>query len=317
MKPTSIISLVIAVLLVIVGLVTCFIAQNMAQANGEFLFSEERDNALVQTVDLSDSEISKIEIIVKDAEINIIGRAEKSYIEFINFRENYYALSASNRVLSFDEIPDIMSMLKFWENGFSFKGMRYIFNFNNQPEKDTQKVINIYLTSDRTMKIFDINAERCTLNIHNIASPSDYNIVTTEANIFADTVQTTSSFNINSGENDSPAQRITLDMNTAIISNLNINSKELQLSADYFRCNGNANIICETGSIDIATIRRVSDMYLNLSSDSGSITIEGEQMLSPYTNVGTESTSNLFKIQTDSANINMAMSTTTPGSSGN
>ena len=98
MKPTSIVSLIISVILIIVGLVTCFIAQNMAQEKGEYLFAEERNNDLVQTVDLSESEISKIELIVADTEINIIGKSERSYIEFINFRENYYALSATNRV---------------------------------------------------------------------------------------------------------------------------------------------------------------------------------------------------------------------------
>ena len=71
MRPQSIVSLIVAVLLVIVGLVTCMIAQNMAQANGEYLFSEIRGEDNVQTVDLTDSEISKIELIVEDAEINI------------------------------------------------------------------------------------------------------------------------------------------------------------------------------------------------------------------------------------------------------
>ena len=56
MKPASIISLVIAVLLVVVGLVSCFIAQNMAKANGEYLFAEDRGADSVYTVDLTDSE---------------------------------------------------------------------------------------------------------------------------------------------------------------------------------------------------------------------------------------------------------------------
>ena len=43
MKPTSIISLIIAVLLTIVGLVTCFIAQNMAESSGEQLFADRSD----------------------------------------------------------------------------------------------------------------------------------------------------------------------------------------------------------------------------------------------------------------------------------
>lgn len=308
MKPTSIVSLVVAVLLIIVGLVTCFIAQNMAQANGEFLFSEERNDDIVQTVDLTDSEISKIELIIDNAKINIIGRSEKSYIEFVNFRENYYALSVTNRVLSFDEIPDVTSMLKFWENGFSFKGMRYILNFNNQPEEDKPKAINIYLETGRDIKIFDITADYCTLSIQNVTTPTDYNIAAKEAVITTNTLQTTSSFNINSGEDDQPANKVTLNMEVARITNLNIQTKDLQMSAKYFRCNGNGNIVCDTGSIDIATIRSVSEMNMNLVSESGGIWIEDEQQLSPYKNIGPEDSANVFKVQSKSADIKISTS---------
>lgn len=309
MKPTSIVSLIISVLLIIVGLVTCFIAQNMAQDNGEYLFAEERNDDLIQTVDLTDSEISKIELIVGEAEINIYGRAEKSYIEFVNFRENYYALSATNRVLSFDEIPDVMSMLKFWENGFSFKGMRYILNFNNQPEDDKPKAINIYLEADREIKIFDINADVCTLHIENMTSPTDYNIVTKEAVIDASTLKTTSSFNINAGEDNKPADKVTLNMATAMISNINIQADDLQIDADYFRCNGSGNIICKTGNLDFATIRRVTEMSLNLTSESGQIQVEENMVESPYISASAEDPSKVFKVETKSANIKMAAST--------
>ena len=137
MRPTSIVALVVSVLLIIAGLSTCIIAQNMANANGEFLFSETREDGLVNTVDLTESEVSKIELIVSDAEINIM-RGDKACIEFVNFRENYYNLSAANRVLSFSEIPDITSMLKFWENGVSFKGIRYLLDF--QKEEDEEEI---------------------------------------------------------------------------------------------------------------------------------------------------------------------------------
>ena len=76
MKPASIISLVIAVLLIVVGLVSCFIAQNMAKANGEYLFAEDRGADSVYTVDLTDSEISKIELIASKVQVNIYGRQE-------------------------------------------------------------------------------------------------------------------------------------------------------------------------------------------------------------------------------------------------
>ena len=308
MKPTSIVSLIVAVLLVIVGLVTCFIAQNMAQDNGEFLFAEERNNDLVQTVDLSDSEISKIELIVENAEINIIGRSESSYIEFINFRENYYALSATNRVLSFDEIPDLISMLKFWENGFSFKGMRYILNFRDEPDEDRAKVVNIHLTTDYDIKIFDLKADNCTINIQNMTSPADYNIVTDNAVINTSVLRTTSAFSINAEKDVKPASNVTLNMKTALISNFNINAVNLDLTAESFRCNGSASIKYETGTVDISTLRQLSDMYLHLTSASGTIDLDGKYVQSPYISTNSDNAGNIFKIETQNGEIIMKSS---------
>ena len=315
MKPTSIVSLIIAVLLVIVGLVTCFIAQNMAQDNGEFLFAEERNNDLVQTVDLSDSEISKIELIVEDTEINIIGRSESSYIEFINFRENYYALSATNRVLSFDEIPDIISMLKFWENGFSFKGMRYILNFRDQPDENRAKVVNIYLTTDYDMKIFDINADNSVINIQNMTSPADYNIITDNAVINTSVLRTTSAFSINEGKDVKPASNVTLNMKTALISNFNINAVNLELNAESFRCNGSASIKYENGIADITTLRQLSDMYLHITSASGSIDLDGKYVQSPYISTTSENAGNMFKVETQNGSVKLQASSAQAASS--
>ena len=315
MKPTSIVSLIIAVLLVIVGLVTCFIAQNMAQDNGEFLFAEERNNDLVQTVDLSDSEISKIELIVENAEINIIGRSESSYIEFINFRENYYALSATNRVLSFDEIPDLLSMLKFWENGFSFKGMRYILNFKDEPDEDRAKVVNIYLSTDYDMKIFDLKADNCTINIQNMTSPADYNIITDNVVINTSVLRTTSAFSINTDKDSKPASSVTLNMKTALISNLNINAVNLELTAESFRCNGSASLKYETGTVDLKTLRQLDDMYLHITSVSGTIDLDGKYVQSPYISTNSENAANIFKIETQNGEVRMQSSASQESSS--
>lgn len=316
MKPTSIVSLIISVILIIVGLVTCFIAQNMAQEKGEYLFAEERNNDLVQTVDLSESEISKIELIVADTEINIIGKSERSYIEFINFRENYYALSATNRVLSFDEIPDVMSMLKFWENGFSFKGMRYIFNFNDEPEEDRAKVINIYLTSDYDMKIFDITAENAVINIENMTSPADYNIITDNAVINTSVLRTTSSFNINTAKDAKTAESITLNMKMALISNININAANLELTAESFRCNGTGNIVYDNGNVDIKSIRKLSDMNFHLTSEKGFIEIDGNAVTSPYITTNTESSGKIFKVETETGTFKIAAMSSSAEESG-
>ncbi len=316
MKPASIISLVIAVLLIIVGLVGCFIAQNMAQANGEYLFSESRGENSVQTIDLTESEISKIELICPDAEVNIYGRSEKSYIEFINFRENYYSLSNANRVLSFDEIPDVKSMLKFWENGFTFKGMRYILQFHNKEEEGKQKVINIYLTNTKDIKIFDIKVDSLKLNITNMTSGTDYNITTKNAVIDSSVLRTSSTFNINSAEGDSPADSVTLKLNTALVQNISVNAKELLWTADRFRVSGNAVINAETGEVNITTITAQSNSPKELRLDittNGTIIVDGSQVQSPFTQAGSETPVGEYKMTLGDADVKISASDTEQG----
>lgn len=314
MRPQSIVSLIVAVLLVIVGLVTCMIAQNMAQANGEYLFSEIRGEDNVQTVDLTDSEISKIELIVEDAEINIIGNSGKSYIEFVNFKENYYSLSATNRILSFDEIPDLMSMLKFWENGFSFKGMRYLLNFSdlkNTETEERQKIINVYLTKDKHIKIFDIQSKTGAINIRDMISETDYNIVTENAVVSTSTLKTSSSFTVNSGKDIKPAANLTLNLTTSFIANLSVNADNLDMTANLFRITGNGEITCNTGAVNIDSVTRPAEMNLEIKTAGGFVHIDGETVSPPYNHIGSESNPGKLAIDTVTANVSIRYATGT------
>jgi len=307
-KPTSIVSLIISVLLIILGLVTCMIAQNMANANGELLFSETREDGLVNTVDLTDSEISKIELLVTDAEINIIGKGGKACIEFVNFRENYYNLSVANRVLSFSEIPDVMSMLKFWENGFTFKGMRYILNYAKDQEQptDVRKIINLYLPSDKEIKIFEIGADTCTLSIEGMSSGTDYNLTVENAEININGLKTTSNFNVNSRESDKPAQSVKLTMNTALMANMTINAQDLTVDGSVYRCSGETKIDCVTGSINLKTVKQPENMKLDLESISGAITINGMEADNPFTQNSANADDPKITISSDSADIRIS-----------
>lgn len=314
MKPTSIVSLIIAVLLIILGLVTCMIAQNMANANGEFLFSETREDGLVNTVNLTDSEISKIELIVSDAEINIYGRSDKACIEFVNFRENYYNLSAANRVLSFSEIPDITSMLKFWENGFTFKGMRYLLNFQKDREQapDAKKIINLYLTNDKEIKIFDIEADNCTLNIESMISATDYNISAETGIIRVSSTKTSSNFSVNASETDDPAKSLTMELNNVMTANLTVLADELFMDAKLYRCSGETDITCESGSVLLETVKDPETMKLELDTISGKLLVNGAEADSPHTHNTQNADDPRITVTTDSADILLGVSGNNP-----
>jgi hypothetical protein len=165
-KPTSIVSLIIAVLITIVGLVTCIIAQNMAKANGEQLFADRTDGNTTITKEFDPKNLERISITFSSGKVNIYGncddRGSEHYsstckLEIVNIAETDFVLNKANTKLEFNETLSL-DRLKFWENGFTFKGMRYIltvdqfkslFNKDKQePEKEKQ--INLFLTRAAT-----------------------------------------------------------------------------------------------------------------------------------------------------------------------
>ena len=297
MKPASIISLIIAVLLVIVGLVTCFIAQNMAQANGEFLFAEEVEGSRVVTEPLSE-EITKIALVFSDAKVNIYGRCDRensehysdtAKIEFVNFKENYYTLNNKNNLLSFDEIPNLTSMLKFWENGFSFKGMRYILNaesireiLNKEEEKeDTDKQINVYLTSAMTIKNFDIKASgETSVFIESMRTETDYNI--TGETVILDVQSTTSdsAININS-DSSNPAKSAEVNITRAILGYVTVNAETVDFSAASLNIKNEMKVSASDGVIRIGTSNSLPTYNLEIRS-SGRMQVSGSDVSSPY-----------------------------------
>ncbi len=296
MRPTSIISLVVSVLLIIVGLTTCIIAQNMANANGEALFSEMKSEGYVSTVDLSDVDISKIELIVTDAEINICGTSETSYIEFVNFRENYYTLAIANKTLSFDEIPDMVSMLKFWENGFSFKGMRHVFNFKK--DTDSQKAINVYIGSDLNIKIFNISADNCVLKLDKLALGSDYNLNIENGELEVTALKTTSAFKAN-GKN------LKIHAASLAANTVEVAADSLQMKVDSFRANGSAKIEAALGSIDLTSAQDMNLLNLDLDTVTGTVRVNGTNVGTSFRQSNGQSADHVIQIITDSADISV------------
>ena len=336
MKPASIISLIIAVLLVIAGLVTCFIAQNMAQANGEYLFAEEVEGSRVVTEPLSE-EITKIALVFSDAKVNIYGRCDRensehysdtAKIEFVNFKENYYTLTRSSNLLSFDETGDITSMLKFWENGFSFKGMRYILNMeqirefieqhkkNQEKDEDREKQINIYLTKEALEKATENGEESlglkqiqitargaggCEVKIDNMRINTDYNIVADSVSLTVSQTRTDSFINIKA-DGDAASKKADVKMENSVIGYLNIRADELRFNSTSLHIRNELKFTSKTGAIVFASPVRLSTYNMDIRS-KGRIQIDGTDMSSPYSYVA-GSGNPQFTIESEESSVN-------------
>ena len=89
MKPASIISLIVAAVIIVIGIVTCTVANSKANQSGNLLFAETRGEDSVNTIDISGRDLIKVSLNFGDADVSIYGTTGESYIEFINFPESF------------------------------------------------------------------------------------------------------------------------------------------------------------------------------------------------------------------------------------
>lgn len=135
--------MIVAGAIIIVGIIVCIVGAVRAKNDGYMLFPANEDGESVYRHDFTNEEISRIDIDVESSDVYFTRGGESSYIEIRNYNANYYKLSTDNSLLSFTEVSDVMSMFKFWEGGFSFKGMRYIFRFDTISDAGRKVTVNL------------------------------------------------------------------------------------------------------------------------------------------------------------------------------
>ncbi len=258
-KPLSIIFLVAAAVMLIAGMITCTIAKDIAETDGYMLFDESLGGSNYTQYDFTDENITKIELVVKDAEIYIYGGAERSYAEFFNFREDLYTLSSSGQILSFDEIPDINSLLSF-ESGFSFSGMRYILRRGSQ--SDAVRRVNIYVSpQNAVMKVISVSGDNCTVYVDKLVNQCDvYVSAKKTVTLHANELLSNCSLTVTSdGHADLDVQNSTLHALTVSADHADVSAEQL-----YF---ATLDLTMNTGTSRITT--SVPPEACSITADSG------------------------------------------------
>lgn len=176
MKPTSIIFLVLSVILVIAGCITCGVAKGMAAKDGIELFEETVDDFgnTVYRVDIGNDNYSKIDLEISDGDVNIIGGSAESYIEVINFKANTYTLSTAGSTVSFRDSISILSLFTSTEGNIGFKGMRYFFTGGGKSGEGRK--VNVYLASDYDMTSMNVSVRNGNLSVSDLETTADYKI---------------------------------------------------------------------------------------------------------------------------------------------
>lgn len=251
--------LLLGAIIMAAGFIVCIAGAVVANVNGDSLFAGEMEGGKGYTYTFDGESITKIDIEATDVTVNIIGASAESKIELINFNENMYAFNCEKRYITFKESPDIKSMLNFFENGVTFKGMRYILRLG---ANDGDKIINIYLTDADTVNNFAISIGKGKISVSDIKTDSGYKFTVEDGTVSLSNVSTSSDISVSAANsndldlifnnvkaNDLAVTAATADLQSTALSftsgKLNITHGTAQLdfipTGEYFKMSVNAN----------------------------------------------------------------------------
>lgn len=298
MKPTSIIFLIVSVALIVGGIITCAVAKDIAVTDGYVLFNDAEGGSYVRH-DFNSADITKIELTVTDAEINVYGGAEESYIEFFHFRDGLYSLSSTGNTITLDEIPDLKSLLSF-QGGFSFSGMRYFLRLGNTVSGP--KKVNIYLSADSAIKIISMAGDNCTVYAEKLGIRADLTIIADKSITL-------------SGKDLRTSSAITLDAPTVSVNMEDCSVNELHLTADKtdsllerFFC-GNLYADMDSGSLEIHIPADASNYRYDITGNHAGCRMNGAALPLPYRSDTTENTPNgEIVIKAGNASVDLSIS---------
>lgn len=196
MRPTSVIFLILSVILIAGGAVTCVSAQRMADANGLDLFFQETDenNNGLEVTEFEPENVSKITLVLSNVDVNIYGSADKDAIELINFTKNSYEFTMANKNLTVDDSLSLMSLFRITSSGFHFGGLRHYLYFDRYA--DRTRAVNIYLSENSGVTAFDIQVESGDVVFHDLVRESDYTVTVQEGDVLFDNINMVSSMKV-------------------------------------------------------------------------------------------------------------------------
>lgn len=304
MKPTSYIFLVVAIIISCIGLIICQTAKKKAEAEGIEIFSQTLDenNNSVYTFPFGEGEIyDKINLTLGDADVNIVGGYTEPYIEIVNFREGSYMMTTSNRIISIDTTIDIMSILMFWESGYTFNGFRnYVHRFN-EDEKVNAKQVNIYLPADTTVHLINIKIDSGDVSVTNLNADVDLIVDINRGDAEF------SSFTTSSGVTAS------IDVGNVYLYETTLNSFDATIyttgdvTTRAFTFN-RMNVVGKNTSVNIDATKELFLYDINLSAVNGKVSVDGEEKGGTYYYDSYDTTGLSVTVTTSGGDITMTKS---------
>ena len=190
MKPTSIIFLILSAILIVSGIIVCVVAGAIAKSDNIELYVDYIDdngNAVVE-YDLSGKKVSDVNIVLKRANINVIGDSEKTYVEIDNYPTKAYDYVVSDGTISMKDanLFSIFSSFRINESGFGFTGLRHYLALGKY--KDMPRSVNVHLAKGSILHSINISVEEGDVTLSGVDLRAECTVTVGQGNAYLDDV---------------------------------------------------------------------------------------------------------------------------------
>ncbi len=268
MKPTSIIFILISIVVIFFGNRICDNALVRAEEEGIDIFGEtvDEENNSVYTFTFGSDEIyNKLEFVLDEADVYVYGGFSEPFMELVNFEDGSYAMTTSNRNISVNTSVDIMSMIKFWESGFSFDGLRGYLREEEKTEEVMAKRVNIYLPTDGDVNVVNITLDKGSVHVSDLNTAIDFSINIAEGDAVFTSVKTTSYIKSDLKKGNLYLNGVTAGTLTATMTAGDVNAENFEFS--------NISITGVTTNVSVTTSAALDFFDTYLSARQGKITV--------------------------------------------
>ncbi len=281
MKRKSKLFLLVAGIIFAAGVLLCLVALGVGSSTDEQLFAAKVGEDKVYTYKFGDGETDKIKISVTDADVNIYGGSDRSYMEVVNFNENLCSYSGNSAVISFKEASEIKDITGFWESGLSFKGLRYLLLPTSGSGK---KTVNVYIDNIEYVKIFDITVGKGNVTVTGIDSETDINVSLKSGTVALADIETESCINVKAvGDIAS-----NVSFKNVNARNVTVNAKRAKFVGEGFISN-ECTMNITTGSVTTDITPELPQYEIRVQA-KGKLTVDTEPYLDFYKYSTLEST---------------------------
>lgn len=283
MKPTSIIFLIVSLAVVICGFATAGIASHLAVSQDIELGTvmAEDKNAYAEP-EFDAQNVGKISISLDKATVNVIGGAEKSYIELVNFTDGMYAASSSNRVFTLSDSTDFTSLSGIVSMVTNFKGLRSFVDYFGM--RKLERTVNVYISGDYSVNAIDISLGEGTVNIKDNRTQTDYYVDIASGELNMINIGTPSAVKVEIGTGNVNLSDCDIEYMSAVVKAGNVDA-----TAQVNRFSVNI----ESGDFNYGCYSALDSTNVKLATSVGTITVDG-QALGGFMQTGDAATGNII-----------------------